>query len=491
MQNRATSNLEPSPAHLATPAVVPPSAPTLPPAPPSRGPKAHAAARTLALSLLLLLLNLQGDGLHLGDPTSLHFQLRLLPFTLLFLALLGLTLFPAPLARRLPPRLTHALTGWRAPLLLATAFLAFAIPLFLAEAHVYSRFGYHLRPALAAPVFLLSLLALSSYLLPGRQPSPRRLALTLATVLAAVSLVSLRSFPLSVVRSDMLPLLATANHTLLHHHDPYRLYTFPSESVLLTYLPGTLLAFLPPTLLHLDLRLTNLLSLLLLISLVVSVTRPTHRLRALALLATFLLGPYLLYRHELYTPPHWLTLAAALLLAHAGRLRLAALLFGVGIAMSQFSWILVPFFLLYLLQTRGPRAALQALVLSLLAVAALVLPFLLADPHAFLFGTLSHWGNIGLTARPTNLSFVTAALVGPQHLPLVQLAVLAVLFLTAFRSRACSTFAGTLRIMALVLASFVLLNLLVWGYFLLLLELLLLLHLLAAEDALTPAASHP
>ncbi len=457
----------------------------------SAPPQAAAAARTLALALLLLLLNLQGDGLPLGDPTTPRFQLRLLPVTLVALSLLALTLFPALLARRLPARLTQALTGWRAPLLLATLFLALAIPLFLAEAHVYTRFGYHLRPALAAPVFLLSLLALTSYLLPGRQPSPTRLALTLATVVSAVSLLSLRSFPLVLQRSDMLPLLAAANGTLLQHHDPYRLYTFPSETVLLTYLPGTLLAFLPPTLLHLDLRLTNLLALLLLIPLTLVTTRPPQRLRALALLATFLFGPYLLYRHEIYTPPHWLALAAALLLAHAGRLRLAAVLFGVSIALSQFSWILLPFFLLYLLQTRGLRAALESLSLALLAAAALVLPFLLADPHAFFFGTLGHWGNIGLTARPINLSFFTAALVGPQHLPVVQLAVLAVLFLAALRTRACRTFAGALRVMSLALASFVLFNFLVWGYFFLLVELLLVLHLLAAEDAFTPAASHP
>ena len=468
------------------------SHPTTPSPPHTASPEQpRAAARTLAFALLLLLLNLQGDGLHLGDPTSLPFQLRLLPVTLLALALLALTLFPAPLAQRLPAHLTHVLTGWRAPLLLATVFLALAVPLFLAEAHVYARFGYHLRPALAAPVFLVSLLALASHLLPRRAPTATRLALTLAAVVAAVSLLSLRSFPLALQRSDMLPLLAAANHTLLQHHDPYRLYTFPSETVLLTYLPGTLLAFLPTTALHLDLRLTNLFALLLFIPLTLAATRPSQRLRAVALLANFLLGPYLLYRHELYTPPHWLTLAAALLLAHAGRLRLAALLFGVSIALSQFSWILLPFFLLYLLQTHGPRAALKSFALSLLAAAALVLPFLLADSHAFLVGTLSHWSAIGLTARPINLSFFTAALVGPQHLPLVQLVVLAVLFLAALRTRACGTFAGTLRLMALALASFVLLNFLVWGYFFLLLELLILLHLLAAEDAFTPAASHP
>lgn len=448
-----------------------------------------AAARTLAFALLLLFLNVQGDGFHLGaDPATLAFQLRLFPFTFVCLALLGFTLFPATLAQRLPPRVTHALLGWRAPLLLAAAFLALAIPLFIAEAHVYARFGYSFRPALAAPVFLLSLVALVSYALPDRRPTETtRLALTLAAIVTAVALLSVRSFPLAVGRSDMLPLLAAANHTLLQHHDPYRLYTFPSESVLLTYLPGTLLAYLPPSLLHFDLRLTSLVSFLLLIPVVLAATRPERRLRALALLATFLLGPYLLYRHELYSPPHWLALAAALLLANAGRLRLAALLFGVSVAMSQFSWIVLPFLLLFLFEVYGARAAAECLALSLLAAAVLVLPFLLAGPHAFLFGTLSHWGLIGLTARPVNLSFFTAALVGPQHLALVQLVTLIAVFVVAMRAHACRSFAGTLRMMALALASFVLLNLLVWGYFFLLLELLLLLHLLAAEGALLPS----
>ncbi len=455
---------------------------------PRPGAQTETAVRTLAFLLLLVFLNLQGDGLHLGGATPLAFQLRLLPCTLLFLALLLATLFPAPLAHRLPPSLTRHLVGWRAPLACAVLLLGLALPLFLAEARVYARFGYHLSVPLAVAIFLLSLLALARHLLSRTHPSSRRLALTLCAAFAALSLLSIRSFPLAPPRSDMLPLLAAADHTLLQHADPYRLYTFPTETVLLTYLPGTLLAYLPAAALHLDLRLINLLCNLLLVGTLLAAVRPAHRLRATALLAAFLLGPYLLYRHEIYTPPHWIVLTAALLLAHLGRLRSAALLFGVGIAMSQFSWVLLPFFLLYLFQAQHLRSALHGLGLSLLAAAVLVVPFVLADPHAFRLGVFGHWQLIGLTARPVNLSFFLARVLGPRHLPLAQLAVLVALFAAALHARACATFPGALRLMVLALTSFVLLNLLVWGYFFLLIELLLLLHLLAAEDAFFPAS---
>ncbi len=453
-------------------------------APPERRPPSPAVtgARTLLFTLLLLFLNLQADGLPLGHGRAL--QLRLLPFTALFCAGLLALLFPFRLEARLPPRLLRAFASWQTLVAVIAVFLLLAAALIFAEARVYARFGYHLHTRTLGAMVLLSLLALRSVLRPPA--SAARLLAVLLAAYTALELFFLWSFPLAIERSDMLPLLAAANRTLLQHHSPYRLYTFATESVVLTYLPGTLLAYLPATLLHLDLRLTNLAATLLLALLLFRATRPEHRLRASALLGLFLLGPYLLYRHELYTPPHWLALTAALLLAQQQRLRAAALLFGLSIAMSQFSWILLPFFLLFLLQAHGRHRAAEGLALALLTAALIVLPFVAADPPAFLLGVFSHWGAIGLTARPVNLSFFTAALIGPRHLQLAQMAALALLFVTALRTKACCTFAGTLRVMVLALAAFTLLNLLIWGYFFLLLELLLLLYLLAADDALRP-----
>ena len=471
-----------------------------------------AATRTLLFIALLLFLNLQADGFPLGPaPSSLAFQLRLLPVTLLFLATLLAFLWPAPIARRLPPPVLRVAAAWQTLVAADALFVLLAAALLYAESRVYARFGYRARPAALAALTLLGIAALRTCL---RAAATRLIATTL-TLVTAFALFSLWSFPLALERSDMLPLLAAADRTLLAHHNPYRLYTFATEQVSLTYLPGTLLAFLPATALHLDLRLTNLACLIALAVLIIRSAHPDHRREATALTALFLLGPYLLYRHELYTPPHWLALAAALLLAHGKRTRAAAAVFGLSISMSQFSWILLPFFVLFLLESHGSespgaashgtklqsrktqarRTAIEALLLALATAALLTAPFALTDPQSFLRGTFGHWGQIGLTARPVNLSFLTAALIGPQHLPFAQLLVLTGLFAAAVRTHACRTFTGTLRLMTLALTAFTLLNLLVWGYFFLLLELLFLLYLLSANNLLrhpvtSSSASH-
>ena len=440
-----------------------------------------AATRTLLFLALLLFLNLQADGFPLGHGAS--FQLRLFPLTLLFLAVLLALLWPGPLARALPAAILRPFAAWQTLIAADALFVLLAAALLYAEARVYVRFGYQSHPAALAALTLLGIAALRTCV----HASATRLTAVALTLLTAFSLFSIASFPLALQRSDMLPLLAAANRTWLAHQNPYRLYTFPTEQVSLTYLPGTLLAYLPATVLHLDLRVTNLACLLLLAAVILRAINPNRRHKATGLLALFLLGPYLLYRHELYTPPHWLALAAALLLAQQRRPRAAAILFGLSIAMSQFSWILLPFFLLHLLEQHGRRAAALALVLSLATAAALTLPFVLPDPHAFLASTFGHWSGIGLTARPVNLSFAAATILGTAHLPLAQLVALALLFVGAVRTHACRTFTGTLRLMCLALTAFVLLNLLVWGYFFLLLELLLLLYLLSANGLLQHA----
>ena len=290
----------------------------------------------------------------------------------------------------------------------------------------------------------------------------------------------------------MLPLLLAANRSLLTGTDPYHLYTFPTEAIFLTYLPGTLLAYLPATLLHVDPRLLNLLFVLALALILLRAIARPHRYAFAVLLGLWLLSPYLLYRHELYTEPHWLATIAALLLLARGRLIWPAVLFGLGVSLSQFSWVLFPFFLLFLRERHGIRATLLAAGTALATAAAIILPFLLWAPHAFVFGVLSHWGNTLVSARPINLSFWTGTLVGPHHLQLVQAILLAALLVASAATHACRTFPGLLRSMALALSVFILWNILVWGYFFLLLELLLLLYVAAANNWLSvPPQSSP
>lgn len=456
---------------------------TLSSATPHSGP---AALRTALFLLLLAFLNLQSDGFRLSADPSRD-QLLLLPITLVFCALLAALLWPrngGSYSRLAPLNSSHTL------LTIAVATLVPSCVMLFASAHHYASFRYHLAlwPTLIVLVGAALLIA-SNLRHSASTEAPGRLLTSVLIASVALQMLSIRSFPLNIRRSDMLPLLASAGRTLHNGLDPYRLYTFPTETVLLTYLPGTLLAYLPATLLHLDLRLTNLLCLTLLALLLARAAAPAHRPQLTALLAIWLLSPYLLYRHEIYTPPHWLTLVAALLLLNQRRLAASAILFGLSVAMSQFSWILFPFVLLYLFERHRTRATLIYATTALFAAAAILLPFFVWSPHAFTFGVLSHWQQQTVSARPVNFSFWLATLLSPRALQPAQLLVLTAVFLVSAARHTCRTFPGLLRALAVALAAFLLLNILVWGYFFLLLELLLLLFVASANGWLDAPAT--
>ncbi len=445
-----------------------------------------AALRTALFLLLLAFLNLQSDGFRLSADSSRN-QLLLLPVTLVFCTLLAALLWPrttGSYSRRLA-----ALNSSRTLLTIAGATLVPSGAMLFASAHHYASFRYNLAlwPTLIV-ILGAALLIASNLRRSASAEAPGRFLTAVLVSSVALQILSIRSFPLDIRRSDMLPLLAAGGRALHNGLDPYRLYTFPTETVLLTYLPGTLLAYLPATLLHLDLRLTNLFCLNLLALLLARAAAPAHRRQFTALLAIWLLSPYLLYRHEIYTPPHWLALVAALLLLNQRRLPASAILFGLSIAMSQFSWILFPFVLLHLFERHRTRVTFVYATTALFTAAAILLPFFVWSPHAFTFGVLSHWQQQTVSARPVNLSFWLATLLSPRALQPAQLLVLAAVFLVSAARHTCQTFAGLLRMLAVALTAFILLNILVWGYFFLLLELLLLLFVASANGWLdTPA----
>ena len=455
---------------------------------PSKPEAVLAGHRVAAFILLLAFLNLQGDGFRLARGQRLD-QLLLLPFTAIFCALL-LTLLFRPL--RLPFRTAALLQASALPRTLCwltLVALVSSMSLFFAEARYYQRFGYRLHLLAALAVFAAALLLVASNLGDRHPPSASRILLTTVSAYAAISALSFWSFPIAVDRSDMLPLLAQAGRELLSGADPYRLYSFPHETVFLTYLPGTLLSYLPAVFLHIDLRSINLVCTAALAALLAWSAKPAKRAQAAALVGLWLLSPYLLYRHEIYTAPHWLVTVAALLLVGRRRVSAGALLFGVSVALSQFSWVLLPFLLLFLWQRFGSLTALRSACLVALPALALPLPFVLPSPHAFFFGVLGHWQHQAVSARPVNLSYWIAAITGPERLLWVQLATLAAMFLYLARGKRCATFPACLRAMALALSAFLCLNLLVWGYFFLLLELLLLLYVLASNGVLAEEPS--
>jgi hypothetical protein len=428
-------------------------------------------------TLALLLVNLVNDGWN-GRPSLLEHQLLILPFTCLFLfSLIQILLAPKPASICLwTPRRALALA-----LLSELTFPA----LYLYEARHFALFGYILHPAIAAAVFLpfLTLLVITLW----SRLSPTLVFLTTLAAYAGGLLLSILSFPLNYLRSDMLPVIVWADNNLLHHIDPYitlhvadRIYDFP-------YLPGMMLAFFPFAALHLDLRFGSMAYVLGLAVLVFWAARckpsDDRRLEVTSLLALFLLCPFLQYRHELYLQPHWFALVLGFVLMQRRHFVWAAVAFGVGMAVYQFSWIIFPFFVLNALRRRGWLEALKLAFIGVVTTLVIVGPFLESASHRIASNTVSQWGLMPHAhADPINLSYWATYLIHPDHLLRLQAVLMIAIFLYCFGTGRCRDLADTLRWMIVALATFILLNVLVDSYFFLMLLVVVMVYVCVAND---------
>ena len=279
----------------------------------------------------------------------------------------------------------------------------------------------------------------------------------------------------------MLPVIIWADGRLLSRLNPYgtmhvgaRLYDFP-------YLPGMLVAYLPAVALHLDVRTITLTCCLVIGGLLYLSARPTGRTQAALLIGAFLLCPFLQYRHDLYLEPHWLALTGSIILLRFGRVGWSALCFGLSMAIYQLSWVLFPFLVLYAFQRQGWRGALKTIGLGVIGMLLLVAPFLRSATERIASNTVGQWSHMPhALADPMNLSYWVTFLVRPDQLKWVQLAVMTGLFVYCVLKGRCRTMADMLRWMSVALVLFIMLNVLVDGYFYLTLLLLLLMYTFAA-----------
>jgi hypothetical protein len=243
-------------------------------------------------------------------------------------------------------------------------------------------------------------------------PPPTVWVLALAVGLGTFArLASFAHVPIHPSHSDMLPLVVGALKNVLAGHSPYTLYHMPWE-LPLTYLPVTWLAYLPPFLAGLDVRITNLLAelgvggALLWLALVRSrqsaggqSVRGREEI-GLLLWGWFFLQPSTLnWSLSTTIPVLWALLSLLLVLVVAGRLGWAALVFGLCLAASPIAALVGPFVLLCWLWAAGWRRTL-VLAATAAGVAALcIVPFWRWSPEQFLFGTWRWFNDNNLYPR--------------------------------------------------------------------------------------------
>ncbi len=231
------------------------------------------------------------------------------------------------------------------------------------------------------------------------RPPSTRWFLAGAVALGSVTrLVCYTQVPLDPQRSDMLPLIQNALANLLNGQSPYAIYKMPWE-LPLTYLPLTWLAYLPPYLAGLDIRLTNLGyelgigAMLLWLHHVGNHTDDTQQLQrpladmSLLLWAwVFLLPTSLNWSLATTAPVQWAMLTLTLGLLLAGRIWLSAGILGLCAAATPLVTIIAPFVFLAWYRWHGWRTALRLTASAGLVAAGGILPFLLWSPESFLFG---------------------------------------------------------------------------------------------------------
>lgn len=432
----------------------------------------------LMLAFLIGLIALRGDGW--GDRVSFRSQVVLLPFTFCFLLACVILYKPDLLTAHFPMApLMSRLPLWRHAFAIACIFQLAGFVLFLIEAKYYRAFGYQLHGLLTLGVFgAMSIMLLTSLL--QRELKARYLLLAVLGAYTAVYILSIYSFPINVRRSDLLPVIAAGNDSLLAGMNPYRVYTFPNETDLLTYLPGTWLPFLPFRMLGVDLRFANIIFTMAAVLCIYFAADTRYRREVVGLIALLLMCPYLQYRHEIYIQPHWLSLAVCFVLLQRQRALAAAVAFGWSMATSQFSWILLPLFLLYVFRRSGMASSAVAAIIASFVFAAIVGPFFVWSPHGFVYSVLTHWTELyAVNAGPMNLSYWMTRFLPISFLQPIQAFVVGLILLHCALREDFTSLADCFQWMSISLLSFILLNRLVWEYFYLSLLLVMILSVVA------------
>lgn len=423
--------------------------------------------RILMLGLLGLLMSVKSDR-YFPLPESLPepvFQLVLFPYTLCFL--FCILVFLKPCIIPATPGSFSRLSPLRLAAVIAICFEGMTFLLLVIQDMRYASFGYEVDLPIILILFTLTGIALALVFFRDGS-APLLLGISLVAF-AMTSLVSIFSFPLHPGRSDMLPLIVEGCTSFLSGMTPYGFYDIPHHLVF-TYLPGMWLPYVPAVALQLDPRLVSLSCIVVSVLIIAFFTREQGG-RSCLLLPVFLLTPYLQYRHEIYLGVLFLVLSIVFVLFLRSRWLMGSAVFGYALATYQFTWVIFPFALVSIYRSSGGARMVLSLVVGTAVALALILPFLVASPGAFLEGIYGHWQYVDV---PTvNLSYLVSFFLPWDYLFIVQgIIVLLLLGLAVRKMAPCDRWGW----MAGVLVLFIALNRVIEVYFYLLVLLLLVFH---------------
>lgn len=216
-----------------------------------------------------------------------------------------------------------------------------------------------------------------------------------------VRITHMRHIAIVPTNGDMLPLVQGALNNLFAGRSPYTTYKMPWE-VPLTYLPITWLSYLPPYLLGLDLRWSNIAAEIGVLGALAWLGARRNGWRAtwrseptLVLWAWLFLQPSVIHWDMGNTAPiTWLLLAWTFALALGGSDRGAAIALGLAAAGTPLVAVFGVFIGLYWLRRYGLLHTIRLGAVCGIVAAIVVVPFLLWAPQDFITGTYRWFNNI-------------------------------------------------------------------------------------------------
>jgi hypothetical protein len=430
--------------------------------------------RLVTLAVAAFLLSIKSDGSFPFAADMPHYQLFLLPFSVVFLLTLFIFVWPQTV-RSIYDRLqfSHNISTLKLAVIIAAAFETMMIAVLMIESTIFQPLGYVLNVPLSALIFS-SIFVILIALLAMKKIKPLYLFGFTLIAYGMVYLLSVISFPLAPARSDMLPLIVDAARNIIAGNSPYAYYLVNGNNLPMTYLPTLWIPFLPAAFFSFDPRLVNLACVIVAAIIVYRVSE--NKVNASALMTILLLCPYLQFRHEIYLGVIWLYLAIAFYAIKKDNLALSTLFMAIGACSYQLLWIVVPFYFVYLFKKYKTKIFAIYATAFLAICTIIILPFALWAPDPFISGTVGHWAGQAYVMA-ANLSALAAFFIGWSSLHILQSISLLAIFLLALRST--EKYADIYKWTAIALTLFIALNTFIDAYFYLIVFLVLIMFALS------------
>lgn len=390
--------------------------------------------------------------------STLNFQIAILPLTFLYLSMVVFFFKRKPLSRTLP--------GWfkktdfsNSDLFSAlTVFSLAGICMLAYENRIFGQFGYNISYLNMGVLFIFILLFTSILRFLNRG---KYLPYALIIPIITIHLSSILNFPLHPERSDMLLLIQAASQRFIAGGNPYVSYEI-FNPVMLTYLPGLWLSYLPAVFLNIDPRIVNLILLSIAAACFVRTAEDSQKIKYSIYATIFFLNPWLTFRHDIYLPVFIFQVMLVFHLYLKKRITASMIAFAWVLASYQFSWIIFPLFLILLKRKYGIRTAINASVIAGLGFFLLVLPFIIWSPSGFYNGVFGSWKEV-FQVETFNISYWMLRILPVQYYKLFQILCLVGFYLLALPKLRSNRIFFLLSTFITLL--FVMTGQLIWHYF--------------------------